>query len=829
LNGNQLASEELSILDHQNGNKRGHANPAGGDVAREAAVRMIEPAIALVPGSATDLSPSGVNLPLSPFGDPSWLLVEEGFNLVREHEIESIFTVANGYIGTRASLEEGSRLSQPSTFVSGIYTDDPASKLGPALLVLPDWPHLEIAVDGDRLSMESGRVIEHRRMLDLRQGVLWREWRQQDSSGRITRVRFLRLASLADRHVLLQSVAVTVENYAGRIEFVAGLTLPNGPGEHGRLTVTRDLATVVVLGRQTSVAMATGSVVQPKSEATKAPQEYPTDRVDERWSWEAGLGETVRLDRVVAVYTSRDVADPTVTTRTHVARIQERGVPALTKDHVDAWRRRWDAAEVQIFGDDEAQRILRFAVYHLMAAANPDDEHASIGARGLTGQDYRGHVFWDTEIYMLPFYLFTDPPAARALLMYRFHTLGAARRKAQEHGYQGDLYAWESADSGEETTPRTVVAPDGRVISILSGEQEHHISADIAYAVWQYWRATADDKFMVDAGADILVETARFWASRARVEVDGHAHIRAVMGPDEYHETIDDNAYTNVMARWNLNRAADAVAILEQEQPADWKRLSARLALTKDEPAAWRRVAAALVTGFDPDTGLFEQFEGYFGLEEIDVIEHRSSVTPIDVYLGRERTRQSKAIKQADVVALSALLWDEWPRAVHEANFNYYEPRTAHGSSLSPALHALVAARLSEGALARSYMWQAGEIDLANNMGNAAGGVHIAALGGLWQAVVFGVAGVRFREDGIALDPHLLPGWSEIRCSVQWRGRVLRLTLAADTIRIEVAEERSGELTLAIVDGPECRAIPGRHYVIGCEGSAWGTWREADK
>lgn len=193
--------------------------------------------------------------------------------------------------------------------------------------------------------------------------------------------------------MLLQSVAVTIENYAGRIELVARLTLPDGRGQHGPLTVTRDLATVVVLARETSVAMATGSVVQPKSEATKSRQERPTDHADERWSWEAGLGETVCLDRMVAVYTSRDVADPADSARAHVEMIQERGVSALAKGHVDAWSRRWDAAEVQIVGDDEAQRALRFAVYHLVAAANPDDLHASIGARGLTG-----HVFWDTEI-----------------------------------------------------------------------------------------------------------------------------------------------------------------------------------------------------------------------------------------------------------------------------------------------------------------------------------------------------------------------------------------------------------------------------------------------
>ena len=259
---------------------------------------------------------------------------------------------------------------------------------------------------------------------------------------------------------------MTAENYSGRIELVAGLTLPDGRGERRPLTVTRDLATVIVLARETSVAMATGSAVQPKSEATKSRQERPTDHVDERWSWEAGLGETVCLDRVVAVYTSRDVADPADTTRAHFAMIQERGVPALARDHVDAWSRRWDAAEVQIVGDDEAQRALRFAVYHLVAAANPDDEHVSIGARGLTGEAYRGHVFWDTEIYMLPFYLFTDPPAARALLMYRYHTLGAARRKAKGAWVSGRSLCLGIGRQRRRNDAAHVLAPDGSVVSI---------------------------------------------------------------------------------------------------------------------------------------------------------------------------------------------------------------------------------------------------------------------------------------------------------------------------------------------------------------------------
>jgi trehalose/maltose hydrolase-like predicted phosphorylase len=179
--------------------------------------------------------------------------------------------------------------------------------------------------------------------------------------------------------------------------------------------------------------------------------------------------------------------------------------------------------------------------------------------------------------------------------------------------------------------------PDGRVIRILTGEEEHHISADIAYGVWQYWRVTGDDEFMFNAGGEILIETARFWASRVSMEADGRAHIRGVIGPDEYHETVDDNAYTNVMAGWNLNRAAEAVTILKRDRPSDWTRLSGRVGLSVDEPAAWQRIAAALVTGFDPDTALFEQFDGYFELEEVDLAAHRNSLIPIEVWLGGER------------------------------------------------------------------------------------------------------------------------------------------------------------------------------------------------
>jgi trehalose/maltose hydrolase-like predicted phosphorylase len=420
---------------------------------------------------------------------------------------------------------------------------------------------------------------------------------------------------------------------------------------------------------------------------------------------------------------------------------------------------------------------LRFAIYHLNSAADPGDESVSIGARGLTGDDYHGHVFWDTEIFLLPFYVLTWPAAARALLMYRFHTLPQARAKAARMGWRGALYAWESAASGAEMTPEEVLGPDRQVIHILCGTQEQHISADIAYAVWHYWHATGDDGFLLEAGAEIMLETARFWSSRARLEADGRCHIRGVIGPDEYHEHIDDNAYTNVMARWNIRRALDIAAALRERWPACWTTLAGRLHLDDAELKRWQAAADTLVAGLQPATGLFEQFAGYFGLEDIDLAKYAGRTVPMDVVLGRERTQQSQVVKQADVVALLGLLPDEFKGEAAAVNFRYYEPRCSHGSSLSPAMHGLVAARLGYTEMALGFLRKTADIDLADTQVATDGGIHIAALGGIWMLTVLGFAGLSLRDDGIDIDPHLPGDWHRLTFRVQWRGRCLKIRI----------------------------------------------------
>ncbi len=770
---------------------------------------------------------------LAPTREPGWCLVEEGYSRAREHEIESLFTVANGYIGTRGSLSEGGSMTNPATFVAGVFVSNPEPDSVPGLLSIPDWTDLQVFVERTRLSLEQGCLLGHRRILDLRQGLLWREWRHRDPVGRVTRLWSLRLASLGDRHLLLQTTIVTPENYAGRVQIEARLgPLHNGlpwtvlpsmdPGDSSDSIVMQ-----TTTGRGETIALAIAGEAGVGHMAGPA---HAVERLDEsileRWTCEVPFGESLRMTRIVSVHSSRETERPSHAARRRLAEAREQGIPRVIRMHVERWNDRWGAAGLEILGDDEAQRALRFAAYHLISAANPEDERTSVGARALTGDSYKGHVFWDTEIYVLPFYTLTDPATARALLMYRYRTLPSARRKARRLGYDGALYAWESTDTGEETTPPVAVTPEGEVVRILTGEQEHHISADVAYAVWQYWQATGDEAFLVQAGAEMLIESARFWASRAHLESDGRHHIRRVIGPDEYHETVDDNAYTNVMAQWNLRRGADVVRLLQSRWPQEWAAAAGRLLFRAEEPETWLRTADSIETGFDPHTRLFEQFHGYFGLEEIDLPKQRPPA--IDVWLGRERLQRSKPIKQADVVAISALLWDQFPREVHEANFRYYEPRTAHGSSLSPALHAMVAARLGDAPLAEAYFRQAAEIDLANNMGNAAGGVHIAALGGLWQAAVFGMAGMRLRESGLAFAPHVPATWRRFSFSIQWRGRRLRVTLGRDPSHIEVHLLADAPMEVELIDGPRAVIHPGTRFRAERDHRQWRAWEKTE-
>ncbi len=716
--------------------------------------------------------------------DPSWQHRESGFLPLSEHEVESRFALSNGYSGTRGSLMEQGPYSRAGTFLAGVF--DPGLAGFDELVIAPFWPALTIEAAGESLRLDTGECLLHCRTLDMRRGMLLRAWRHRSAEGRITRVHEARWASLADRRAFFQQVWVVPENYSGPLVLVGALDgeVRDLEGEIHLEPVFGDASPLLVLRtRQSVITLAFAGKFASLPPVSPQPRLRP-GAVEQQWSFPGRMEEPVSLRRTVVVSTDRDGPDPASAARAHADTLRPLDLEGPAAAHEAAWRDWWEAADVRIAGDAAAQKALRFAMFHLIGAADAEDPRVSIGAKALTGEGYKGHVFWDTELYMLPFYLHTHPPAARTLLMYRYHTLDAARQRARAMGYRGALYAWESTDTGEEATPETVIGIYGEPVPILTGKMAHHIDSAVAYAVWKYWQSTRDVDFMAEAGGEILIEVARFWASRAEPDAAGATHIRHVVGPDEYHTDVDDSAYTNGMARFCLDLGGRIVAWLAHNRPADWARLAERLGLSEAEVAKWLSVSRRLVTGFDPARGIHEQFAGYFRLADVDLPPHAARTMPLELLLGRD-IAQTQVIKQADVVMLMRLLWDFYPSEVRAANFAYYAPRTAHGSSLSPGVQALVAAKLGLTGMALDYFRFAAEIDLGNRMGNASEGVHAAALGLLWQVAVFGFGGLHVHEDFLMVDPRVPEAWLSLAFPFHYRGMRLQFTMTSTELAID--------------------------------------------
>ncbi len=785
-----------------------------------------------------------LDLELGPFTSPrdaAWVVEQPGFDLAREHEIESLLAIGNGYVGSRGASARSASINRPSTFLAGAFEPSNDVSSVPELVVLPEWRTATVSVDGERLGGEEDTVTRHKRTLDMRRGRVLHEAHVALPSGRAVDFRSFHLASLAERRLLLWGLQVEPVNFSGTVSIEASISgdvrSASGAVHWAKLEpYAGEIKNGASRKRPELVGVTHGGLVAVMASEMRGDRTADTGATFERESGPGRVSETCarpihigvigELTRTVLIATSRAAADPLAEVASRCDRVRVEAASELVARHDRAWAERWRRTDIEIVGAPKLERALRFAAYHLISAANPEDDRCSIGARALTGEAYRGHVFWDTDVFMLPFYLLTWPEAARALVRYRHLTIGGAKRKAKALGYEGALYAWESADTGDETTPSHVVTPLGEVIRVLSGDEEHHIAADVAWGVWLYGRTTGDRAFMEREGLEILFETARFWASRGVDGADGGYHIQRVIGPDEYHETIDDNAFTNWLARFNLVEAANA---LERATPAR----RAELGVREGEIARFRDVAARMTLLLDPKTGLVEQFRGFNRLAYVDLAAFEPRHAPMDVLLGRARTQVSQVVKQADVVQLLAMLWDELGADARRANFMYYEPRTGHGSSLSPGIHALVAARLGMSSVAARYFDQTADIDLGNNMGNSSGGVHAAALGSLWQAVVFGACGVRpspTDPEALILEPNLLPEWRHVVLPLAFRGADLEIVVEPAALEIACRGDVGAKVTARGQDGGDAALTlePGRRYAARRTGEGFEPWGEID-
>ncbi len=708
-----------------------------------------------------------------------WTLIEPHFDPEQLHARETVFTIGNGHLGTRGSFEEGYPQALPATLIHGVYGDVPV--VYTELANCPDWLSLAVIVNGERFRLDRGEIIHYERQLDLQHGVLNRSVRWRSPTGHTVDLRFERFASLANRQVLGLRCQITPVDFDGTIEVQSSINgypqnqgfdhwerLDQGQVEQGIWLQMRTRSSRIELGMAAKMAVIG---IDTAWQVTNTPG-YPTRSI----VFSATAGQTISVEKIVTVFTSQEVKMPVQAAQDKLASLPS--YPILFTAHQQAWQEVWQHSDIEIGGNSQAQLAVRYNLFQLFIGASPDNKRVSIPAKTLSGFGYRGHIFWDTEIFILPFFTFTQPAIASNLLTYRYHTLGGARRKAKHSGYQGAMFAWESAVTGDEVTPRWSMPNDpyAEDVRIWCRDREIHISADITYAIWQYWQATGDDIWLRDYGAEIILDTALFWMSRLEWNAQQKRYeLCGVIGADEYHEQVNNNAFTNRMVQWHLEKAIVVYEWLQQIFPDRAAALAQELQITSAQILLWQTAIAHMHILYDTETGLIEQFEGFFQLQDINLGDYEPRVQSMQAILGIDETNHHQVLKQPDVLMLLYLMrgTQAFPYSydVLQKNWDYYAPRTdiTYGSSLGPAIHAILAADLGAADPYQQFM-QAALVDLADTRGNTGDGIHAAAAGGIWQAVVFGFGGIQLKDSGPVATPHLPATWTRLKFKLHWRG-----------------------------------------------------------
>jgi kojibiose phosphorylase len=727
-----------------------------------------------------------------------WTLIESQFEPRQLRSRETVFTIGNGYLGTRGSFEEGYPHSLPATLVQGVYDDVPVTYT--ELANCPNWLSLVIIVDGEWFRLDRGEIIQYERMLDLRRGLLVRSLRWRSPAGKTLDIRFERFASMADQQVVGLRCQITPVDFKGVIEVLSSLNgYPENQGfnhweqlDQGKIDqkISQSVGQgngqgngqgvwlqVRTLRSQIELAMAANITVigiDAVLQVTNTPG-YPTVTT----SFSAEVGQTISIEKIVTVFTSQEVNLPAQVARDKLVGLPTYGV--LRDAHQQAWKNVWQQIDIEIGGNSKAQLAVRYNLFQLLIGASRHNNRVSVPAKTLSGFGYRGHIFWDTEIFILPFFTLTQPAIAQNLLTYRYHTLKGARRKAAHSGYKGAMFAWESAATGDEVTPKSSIPSDpyAEAVRIWCRDREIHITADIAYGIWQYWQVTGDDHWLRDYGAEIILDTACFWMSRLEWNAEQKRYeLCGVIGADEYHEQVNNNAFTNRMVQWHLEKAIAVFAWLQQTYPIRAADLTQRLQLTPSQLLDWQSAIALIYIPYDPKTGLIAQFDGFFQLKDIDLIHYETRDRSIQAVLGIEETNQRQVLKQPDVLMLLYLMRDQDQTAfaddpnLLQKNWDYYAQRTdiTDGSSLTTAIHAILAADLGKIIEAEAQFMEAALVDLEDNRGNTEDGIHGASAGGVWQTVVLGFGGIQLTKSGPRATPHLPPTWTYLKFKLLWHG-----------------------------------------------------------
>ena len=749
-----------------------------------------------------------------------WRLVSRRFAREGVGVAETIFAVANGYIGIRGTHDEGLPSSDPAVFVNGFHETWPIpygeslfgfATTGQTIVSAPNGSVIRLYVDEEPLVLSESVLLAYERVLDMRAGVLERSVTFRTARGAIVALRSKRLASLHWRHLAAISYEVTLVSGTADLAISSELTghparahLPDDPRVGARMdeSVLDPVAftcegTRVLLELRThesNIGLACGMDHRIETELTHSVEcgaEPNEGRVV--FFLDAEPGVPARVWKFLSYHHAERPSPGDLQRR--VNRTLDRAVNDGFERIAEVQRERldtfWDNSDIVIDGPGDVQQAVRFNLFQIRQASARVEGHG-IAAKGLTGRGYEGQYFWDTEIYVMPVLTYTQPHVARRLLHFRHEMLDAARRRAQHLGHVGALFPWRTI-SGEEASAY-----------YAAGTAQYHINAAISYAVRQFERVTADQEFLIREGVEILVETARFWADLGFFSDrrDGQFCIHGVTGPDEYSAVVDNNAYTNVMAAENLMAAAEAVALVRTQHPDSYARLVAQLRLEPDEPELWSRAAERMFIPHDDRAGVLLQDEHFLNREPWDFNGTPLDHYPLLLHYHPLNIYRHQVIKQTDVVLATFLAGHRFSLDEKSRVFEYYDPLTTADSSLSSCVQSVMASEVGKPREAYEYFLLSVAVDLANLAGNTADGIHVASCGGVWMALVQGFAGLR---DPNGADVDFTP-----RLPAEWDG--MRFRLAVRRSRIEIHMTRD-ETTYRLLDGPPVPITSDGHRV----------------
>jgi Trehalose and maltose hydrolases (possible phosphorylases) len=719
-----------------------------------------------------------------------WLLAQDAFDSQHMGKFESVFCQGNGYLGVRCAFEEAYPHQTRNAFIAGTFNHFEAQEVT-ELPNIPDAIAMDITLDGEALDLTRGKCRGFLRTLNLKNGEVIREFEWQSERGMHYRIKFSRFVSMADLHLVCQRVEITPLDESCQANILSGLDarMTNSGAQHFAMEDMRIHHEQILQLRchtvNTNVAfnICTQHHVEGFSSMVKVPQ-TARRQIKQHFSGSISRAETAVFEKRTLYFTDRD-ADGSYEKALKRANDYETATYGeLLKENAEAWQNKvFRENHMALISENEFDMVaLRFALYHMAVMTPAHDPRMNIGAKGLSGEGYKGHTFWDTEVFLLPKFYLTQPEIARSLLKYRYLCLDGARRKARENGHQGAMFPWESAwvDDGEVTPLYgDVDVVTGELMKIWTGLIEIHISGDISFAIRQYHQATGDDEFMRDYGYEMLFEIANFWTSRLEwSETLKRYEITDVIGPDEYKEHIDNNAYTNYLAHFSL------VTACEYAKEAARLRPELKAFIHEKE---WVEKAALLYLPHANAQGIIPQDDTYLSLPQIDLTRYKSSASVGDIYkdFNNEQISQMQISKQADLMVLFLLCDTLFEQSLKKLNFHYYEPRCLHDSSLSLSTYSILAGDVGEKALSYSLFERACRIDLGQNMLSSDAGIHAAAMGGIWQCAVLGFGGVRLREGRLDILPNLPEVWQMFAFDITYRGARIRITLTHEDILLE--------------------------------------------